>query len=227
MEFAILKIHIKIKPIVVKIHSIAQNTQMFLFTTWAIMTTCTRTRCALRGGVSMNDTTAAQCNDLGIQFLEINNLSDAEAMFKSAIVYKHDYVAAHTNLALTLILEEEYGYAKEVLQKAYFLDPTNLHVHFYFGMVHAAFQNLTLAVESFEHARCIDPSFKPATIRVGIVYLVLNETSTAVQTLQTAADDSASGSYVKTGLYFLKLGDLEKAHWSFLQALWMHSNASF
>lgn len=157
------------------------------FLTYAMLASC---RLSLRGSIAMNDTIAAKCNDVGIHFLTRDQPTNAATMFRSAIKYKSDYVAAHTNLALSHIILEEFDQAFPVLLNAVLLDPKNFLNHFYLGVVHTAACNYLAASDAFENVIFINPTFEPAILRSALVFLLLNETELATERFLHVSGDT-------------------------------------
>ena len=150
---------------------------------------------------------AVKCNDKGIELLKRHQFSHAANMFRSAIDFNNEYVQAYTNLAFTHIILEEHTQAIPVLETAIRLDSTNFLNYFYFGVAHAVMKNLDLASDAFERAISLKPSFKPAIFRVGLIYLLLNDTAKAAERFNYIARDSLTEAYTRAGLQYVVLNE--------------------
>ena len=108
-------------------------------------------------------------NNLGITYLDLSRLEEAESCFLRALQFMPDYAEAHNNLGLTLRSLGRSDEAVASFSQALQFNPNSAEIHNNLGLTSYSKGNLVDAENSFQRAIQLKPDYAEAHNNVGII----------------------------------------------------------
>jgi Flp pilus assembly protein TadD len=112
-------------------------------------------------------------NDLGVQYLRLNDLAQARAAFQKAIEVDPQASHPYVNLGFLHLLQKEYEAALAALQHAVTRDPTNWSARMLYGIALMHTGDLVRAHAELERALALGPPPTSSIVRLHLANLFL------------------------------------------------------
>lgn len=128
------------------------------------------------------------------------DLGKAVIQYRKAIALNHSYVEAYHRLALVLSALNRREEALDALQRAVQLAPDNVVLRNNFGFELMLSQRWSAAVQQFERAIAVKPSFARAYVNLGLALSKLNRFDDALVVFRTVLPDKDA--YYNMGLMY-------------------------
>ncbi len=112
-------------------------------------------------------------NDLGVQYLRLNDLDRARALFQKALEADPQAPHPHVNLGFLHMLRKDYEAALTALQQAVTLDPTNWSARMLYGIALMQTGDLVRAHTELERALTLGPPPTSSIVRLYLANLFL------------------------------------------------------
>jgi Flp pilus assembly protein TadD len=143
-------------------------------------------------------------NELGVQYLRLNDLINADEAFRSALKIDAESFAPMMNFGIVLVLSNRYPEAEVVLRSAIKLDEKSPVARYFLGQALGRQGNFTEAVTELNEAiRLGGAEMKEAHRLLAIVYNVLDEKGKAADELEKylkLAPDTADAEQLRAAI---------------------------
>jgi hypothetical protein len=143
-------------------------------------------------------------NNLGIALLDQFQYAEAVAAFNEVVKLRHDYADGYTNIALTEIVWEKFGSARNAIHKALALEPNSARALFYDGLLQRRAGNTAQEMADFRKVVAMYPQSRDARRELGITYYqqkMENEALEQFEALQKIDPDDVTAHYNLSILY--------------------------
>jgi TolA-binding protein len=148
----------------------------------------------LKQALSLYQDYASARNELGVQYLKRNHLSEASEQFEYILGKAPTYFDAKFNLGLVRLQQQRYKDAAEELTSATSIDGSNAGAHLWLGVAKLENADLSAAEQELARAQALGGLQLPAThYYLGQVYLRQSRTADACKQFQEYLDESATG----------------------------------
>lgn len=143
--------------------------------------------------------------NLGIEYIQRNNLAEAEKQFKKALTYNAQYVAPLNDLGTILMQQNRLDEALEYYNRAIAAQPDTPEIHFNLGKIFLQMKQLDKAVSHFEKATALSPQFMEAHNMLGGAYLEMGNFEAATKAFQQALQLKPDSVDIKLNLALMKI----------------------
>ncbi len=151
--------------------------------------------------------------NLGLTYLHLNSLEEAEQFLKSALRLKPDFCLAYYNLGAVYSRQGKPSYAAECYARAVQIQPDYFEALYNLGITYSKLKSWPRAVEALEKAISIRGDFLEAYIQLAAVYERQKNFAAEVEVFRRALEVKPDQERIRYALVLasLRLGDRESA----------------